>query len=229
MSPAAFGYVDRSGGGGAVLPGDLRFGSPVTVCHHTRTHTHKHTHTYSQIKSSLKMLKGHKKAVPFRFLRLPDPINWLEPQLMKGKAFEDAELRANAAGTCGLSALTCVETSRAHASIIHTMCKNLPPMANASQKELKALNAWRDDIRHEVADWVYHIKTRSDVGPNSPQPSSTRRRRSSANRWLRPPNGHLPAQQLPLSDTSVHRQRQDHQGHGGRCQAPAFRSQVLLQ
>jgi hypothetical protein len=107
---------------------------------------------HSQIKSSLMMLKGRKKAVPFRALRLPDSINWLEPELIKGKAFEDAKLRANAAGMCGLSALTCVETSRAHATIIHTMFKTLPPMANASQEELKALRAWRDDIRHEVAD-----------------------------------------------------------------------------
>jgi hypothetical protein len=57
-----------------------------------------------------------------------------------------------------------METSRAHASIIHTISKTLPPMANASQEELTALKAWRDDILHEVGDWVDHIKTRSDVG-----------------------------------------------------------------
>jgi hypothetical protein len=51
------------------------------------------------------MLKGWKKAEPFRALRLPDTINWLKPELMKGKTFEDSELRANAAGMCGLSAL----------------------------------------------------------------------------------------------------------------------------
>jgi hypothetical protein len=44
------------------------------------------------------------------------------------------------------------------------MCNALPPMANASQEELKALKAWRDDICHEVADWVDHVKTVSDVG-----------------------------------------------------------------
>jgi hypothetical protein len=44
------------------------------------------------------------------------------------------------------------------------MCKTLQPMANASQKELNALKAWRDDIRQEVTDWVDHIKTASDVG-----------------------------------------------------------------
>jgi hypothetical protein len=37
-------------------------------------------------------------------------------------------------------------------------------MSNASQEELSALKAWRDDIRHEVADWVDDVKTRSDVG-----------------------------------------------------------------
>jgi hypothetical protein len=58
---------------------------------------------HSQIKSSLRMLRGRKKAAPFRALRLPDTINW--PELMKGKAFEDSELRVNAAGTCCLSAL----------------------------------------------------------------------------------------------------------------------------
>jgi hypothetical protein len=58
---------------------------------------------------------------------------------MRGKAFEDSELRANAAGTCSLSILTCAETSHAHASNIHTMCKTVPPMANASQKELNTL------------------------------------------------------------------------------------------
>jgi hypothetical protein len=44
------------------------------------------------------------------------------------------------------------------------MCKTLPPMANASQEELNALKAWRDDIRQEVTDWVTHIKITSDVG-----------------------------------------------------------------
>jgi hypothetical protein len=78
---------------------------------------------------------------------------------MKGKAFEDAELRANAAGTCGLAALTCAESSRAHASRIHATCKALPPLPNASQEELDALCAWRDDIRQEVTAWIV-----SDVG-----------------------------------------------------------------
>jgi hypothetical protein len=59
----------------------------------------------------LKLLKGRKKEVPFRALKLPDSIDWLEPELMRGKTLEDAELRANTAGMCGLSALTCLETS----------------------------------------------------------------------------------------------------------------------
>jgi hypothetical protein len=119
---------------------------------------------HSQIKSSLGLLKSGKKGTPFRALRLPDSINWLEPELMKGKTFEDTGLRANAAGTCGLSTLTCLETSHAYARKIHTLCKSLPPMANASQEELSALKAWRDDIRREVAYWLDHVKTRSDVG-----------------------------------------------------------------
>jgi hypothetical protein len=52
------------------------------------------------------MLQGQKKAEPFRSLKREYSINWLEPVLMKGKAFEDSELRANAAGACGLAALT---------------------------------------------------------------------------------------------------------------------------
>jgi hypothetical protein len=43
--PAALGYVDRSGGGGAVLPGDLRVGAPVTVC---RQQTNKQTQFAAQ-------------------------------------------------------------------------------------------------------------------------------------------------------------------------------------
>ena len=37
--PAALGYVDGSGGGGAVLPGGLQLGSPVTVCRLTNKQT----------------------------------------------------------------------------------------------------------------------------------------------------------------------------------------------
>jgi hypothetical protein len=117
----------------------------------------------SQIKTSIKMLQGQAKAELFRSLKLPDSINWLEPDFMKGKAFEDAELQANAAGTCGLAALTCVESSHAHASRMHAMCKALPLFPNASQEELNALRAWRDDIRQEVTAWNTHMKIASDV------------------------------------------------------------------
>jgi hypothetical protein len=51
------------------------------------------------------MLQGQKKAEPFRTLSLLDSINWLEPELMKGKTYEDSELRANAAGTMQVSAV----------------------------------------------------------------------------------------------------------------------------
>jgi hypothetical protein len=110
------------------------------------------------------MLQDQEKAEPFRCLKLPESINWLEPELKKGKAFEDAELQANADGTCGLAVLTCAESSRAHASRIHAACKALPPLPNASQEELDALHAWRDDIRQEVTSWNTHIKIASDVG-----------------------------------------------------------------
>jgi hypothetical protein len=43
-------------------------------------------------------------------------------------------------------------------------CARLSPMANASQEELTALKAWRDNICCEVADLVDHVKTRSDMG-----------------------------------------------------------------
>jgi hypothetical protein len=63
------------------------------------------TKANAHIKSSLKLLRGRKKEVPFRPLKLPDSIDWLKPELLKGKTLEDVELRANTTGTCGLSAL----------------------------------------------------------------------------------------------------------------------------
>jgi hypothetical protein len=58
-------------------------------------------------------------------------------QLARARALEEqdprgAKLRAITAGMCGLSALTCMETSRAHPGKIHTLCKSLPPLADAS-------------------------------------------------------------------------------------------------
>jgi hypothetical protein len=63
------------------------------------------TKVNTQIKYSLKLLKGRKKEAPFRALKLPYSIDWLEPELMRGKTLEDAELRANTAGMCGFSGL----------------------------------------------------------------------------------------------------------------------------
>jgi hypothetical protein len=122
------------------------------------------TKVSQQIKYSLKLLKGRKKEAPFRGLKLQDSIDWLKPELMRGKTLEDAELWANTAGMCGLSALTCRETSRAHADKINTICKSLPPLANASKEDVVALKAWRDDIRTEVDKWHHHVQVRSDVG-----------------------------------------------------------------
>jgi hypothetical protein len=51
-----------------------------------------------QVKAGIGMLQDQEKAEPFRCLKVPESISWLEPELKKGKAFEDAELRANAAG-----------------------------------------------------------------------------------------------------------------------------------
>jgi hypothetical protein len=61
------------------------------------------------------MLQDQEQAQQFKSLELPDSIAYLGPKLNKGKAFEDAELRANAAGTCGLAALICAESSCAFA------------------------------------------------------------------------------------------------------------------
>jgi hypothetical protein len=41
IPPAALGYVNGSGEGGAVLPGGLRLGSPVTICRLTNRQTIK--------------------------------------------------------------------------------------------------------------------------------------------------------------------------------------------
>jgi hypothetical protein len=95
-----------------------------------------------QVKASIIMLQDQEQAQEFKFLDFPDSIAYLGPKLMKGRAFEDAELRANAAGTCGLAALTCVESSRAFANKIDSTCKApLPPLLDASQEELDELKA----------------------------------------------------------------------------------------
>jgi hypothetical protein len=47
------------------------------------------TKANNQIKSSLRLLRDRKKEAPFRALRLPDSINWLKPELLKGKTLEE--------------------------------------------------------------------------------------------------------------------------------------------
>jgi hypothetical protein len=118
-----------------------------------------------QVKANIIMLQDQEQAQQFKSLELPDSIAYLGPKLKKGKAFEDAELRANAAGTCGLAALTGAESSRTFANKINSTCKApLLPSLGASQVELDELKAWRDDIRQDVAAWNSHIKIASDVG-----------------------------------------------------------------
>jgi hypothetical protein len=117
-----------------------------------------------QVKAGIK-LQDQKPAQQFKSLKLPDSIAYLGPKLKKGKSFEDAELRVNATGTFSLAALTCAKSSHAFADKINSACNApLPPLLNASQKELDELKAWRDDIRQEVAAWNSHIKIASDVG-----------------------------------------------------------------
>jgi hypothetical protein len=54
-----------------------------------------------QVKAGINMLQDQEQAQEFKSLELPDSIAYLGPKLRKGKAFEDAELWANAACTCG--------------------------------------------------------------------------------------------------------------------------------
>jgi hypothetical protein len=110
------------------------------------------------------MLQDQEQALEFKSLVLPECIAYLGPKLMKGKAFEDAELRANAVGTCGLAALTCAESSRAFANKIDSTGKApLPPLHGASQEDIDELKAWREDLRQDVAAWKSQIKNASDV------------------------------------------------------------------
>jgi hypothetical protein len=105
------------------------------------------------------------QAQQFKSLEHPYSIAYLGPKLKNGKAFEDAELRANAAGTCGLATLTCAESSRAFANKFNSACKApLPPLLSSSEEELDEPKAWRDDICQDVAAWNSYIKIASDVG-----------------------------------------------------------------
>jgi hypothetical protein len=87
------------------------------------------------------MLQEQEQAQQFNCLKLPESIAYLEPELKKGKTIEDAELRANAASMCGLAALICAKLLRAYASRIHSACKALLPLLNASQEKLDVLHA----------------------------------------------------------------------------------------
>jgi hypothetical protein len=113
---------------------------------------------------SLRILQGRRKEAPFRALKLPESIDWLEPEVMRGKTLDDAEARANAAGTCGFSALTCLETSRAHALKIDALCKAFRPFTGNPKEDATAMKVWRDSISARAKGWFHHIQIRSDVG-----------------------------------------------------------------
>jgi hypothetical protein len=79
------------------------------------------------------MLQDQEAPLEFKSLKLPDCISYLGPTLMNGKAFDEAKLLVNAAGTCGLAALTCMESTRAFANKINSACKApLLPLHGAS-------------------------------------------------------------------------------------------------
>jgi hypothetical protein len=116
------------------------------------------------ISRSLRILQNRRKEAPLRVLKLPESIDWLKPEVMKGKTLEDAEARANMAGTCGFSALTCLKTSRAHALKIDALCKALPPLTGDPKEDVTAMKAWTDSIRAKAKEWLYHIQVRWDAG-----------------------------------------------------------------
>jgi hypothetical protein len=43
------------------------------------------------IMRSLRILQGRRKEAPFRALKLPESIDWLEPEVVRGKTLDDAE------------------------------------------------------------------------------------------------------------------------------------------
>jgi hypothetical protein len=93
------------------------------------------------IARSLRFLQNRKKEAPFRALKLPDFIDWLEADIMRGRALVDAEMRANVAGTYGFSALSCLGTSRAHAMKIDGLCKDLSPLTGDLKEVTTAMKA----------------------------------------------------------------------------------------
>jgi hypothetical protein len=116
------------------------------------------------IARSLRILQNRKKEAPFRSLKLPDSIDWLEPEVMKGKTLEVAEMRASVAGTFSFSALSCLETFRAHALKIDGLCKALPPLTGDFKEDATAMKAWRDSICAKSKEWLHHIQILSDIG-----------------------------------------------------------------
>jgi hypothetical protein len=98
-------------------------------------------------------------------LTLPSSIDHLEADVTKGKALVDAEARANIAGTFGFSALSCLETSRAHAMKLDGICKDLPTLSGDIKEDMTAMKAWRDEVRAKSKEWLGHIQIRSDMGP----------------------------------------------------------------
>jgi hypothetical protein len=116
------------------------------------------------ITRSLRFLQNRKKEAPFRTLKLPDSIDWLNADVMRGKALVDAETRANMAGTYNFSALSCLETSRAHAMKIDGLCKDLPTLTGDLKEDTMAMKAWRADVRTKSKEWLGHIQIRSDMG-----------------------------------------------------------------
>jgi hypothetical protein len=120
---------------------------------------------HKQVKAGVRMLQDQEAALEFKSLELPECISYLGPKLMKGKAFEEAELRANTAGTCGLAALTCAESTRAFANKINSACKApLLPLHGASQEDIDEIRRTFVDIRQDVAAWKSQIKNASDEG-----------------------------------------------------------------
>jgi hypothetical protein len=118
---------------------------------------------WAKVKAGVSMLQ--EQALEFKSLDLPQCIAYLGPMLMKGKAFEDVELWANAAGTCGLAALIRAESTCAFANKINSICKApLPPLHSACQEDIDELKSWREDVCQDVAAWKSQIKNASDMG-----------------------------------------------------------------
>jgi hypothetical protein len=122
------------------------------------------TDAQRSIARSLRFLQNRKKEALFRALTLPSSIDWLEADVAKGRALADAESRANMAGTYWFSVLSCLETSRAHAMKLDSICKDLPTLSGNIKEDTTAMKAWRDEIRAKSKEWLGHIQIRSDMG-----------------------------------------------------------------